>query len=495
MGGDELPAGWCLSNLGEVAAHFESGKRPKGGVAKYTDGVVSLGGEHLRSDGTISTANAKYVPVSFAKTLDRVRVRTNDILIVKDGATTGKTSIASSAFADAVINEHLFQLRPVAGVDAKFLFYFLWSEPGNAEIMKDFRGSAQGGITKAVLNLCLVPLAPLPEQQRIVEKIESLFAQLDKGEEALREVQKLLARYRQSVLKAAVTGELTADWRAANRPPQETGEDLLARILKQRRESWQGRGRYKEPVEPDIEGLPGLPEGWVWASVDQLAFVIGGLTKNKRRGDKPLKRPMLRVANVYQNRLELDDVHQTGVSSGELERVTLRDKDILVVEGNGSKDQIGRMAVWHCEIADAVHQNHLIKVRMIEPAIVAFAMKWFQSPQGRQSIERVASSTSGLYTLSISKIERLVVPLPSKAELDEACRRIEEAFARTAPLHDWCEAELKRSAALRQSILKDAFSGKLLPQDPSDESAEELLERLHTSRSEKRKPTRKKAIA
>ena len=111
-------------------------------------------------------------------------------------------------------------------------------------------------------------LPPLNEQRRIVEKIETLFARLDKGEEALRAVRTLLARYRQSVLKAAVTGQLTADWRADNR--LEHGRDLLARILQTRRDTWQGRGKYKEPAAPDTSDLPELPDGWVWASLDSL---------------------------------------------------------------------------------------------------------------------------------------------------------------------------------------------------------------------------------
>ena len=385
------------------------------------------------------------------------------------------------------------KLEIAEGIDAGYLVHFLKHFYATGEITKYQAGSNNlRNLKYPEYETIGVPIPPLAEQQRIVEKIETLFAELDKGEEALREVQKLLARYRQSVLKAAVTGTLTADWRAANGSPQESGADLLARILKTRRETGQGRGKYKEPVEPDTEGLPELPDGWVWASVEQLATVIGGLTKNKKRGEMPMKRPMLRVANVYQDRLELDDVHESGVTEGELDRVALRSGDLLVVEGNGSKDQIGRMAVWNCEIPDAVHQNHLIKVRMADPTIVAFAMKWFQSPQGRQNIELVASSTSGLYTLSISKIERLVVPLPSKAELAEICDRLDEAFARMAPMQGWCETELKRSAALRQSILKEAFSGKLVPQYPSDEPANKLLARIRAARAEKPKANRKK---
>lgn len=326
-----------------------------------------------------------------------------------------------------------------------------------------------------------IAIAPIREQRRIVEKIDTLFAELDKGEESLRQVQTLLARYRQSVLKAAVTGELTADWRAERAGKLEHGRDLLERILQTRRETWEGRGRYSEPSPPAGSDLPLLPEGWVWASVGQLANVIGGLTKNSKRASMPLKKPMLRVANVYQNRLDLADVHQIGVTEAELPRVLLQPLDLLVVEGNGSRDQIGRMAVWREEVLDAVHQNHLIKIRMVEKDLVELALWWFQSPNGRVNIEQVASSTSGLYTLSISKIESLAVPLPSVEEAHEISRRVTDIFSQTDQLERSVELEFARSAALRQSILKDAFSGRLVPQDSNDEPAAELLARIHRS--------------
>jgi hypothetical protein len=119
-----------------------------------------------------------------------------------------------------------------------------------AEAQKRKRHDLQGNIWIPFRAASDSDIAPLNEQRRIVEKIETLFARLDKGEEALRDVQKLLARYRQSVLKAAVTGQLTADWRAENAHRLEHGQDLLARILQTRRETWEGRGKYKEPCRP-----------------------------------------------------------------------------------------------------------------------------------------------------------------------------------------------------------------------------------------------------
>lgn len=490
MEGDELPAGWSMATLADMG-QWTSGGTPSKKRPDYHNGHIPWVLTGDLDDGPVKDVPNSITDAGLKNSSAKV-FPTSTLLMAMYGATIGKLGILQR---EAATNQACAALLPSDGnrEALPYVYFYLLSQRENFK--KAGKGGAQPNISQGVVKDTAIPVAPLPEQQRIVEKIETLFAELGKGEEALREVQKLLARYRQSVLKAAVTGTLTADWRAANGSRQESGKDLLARILKTRRDTWQGRGNYQEPVEPTTDGLPELPQGWVWASVEQLATVLGGLTKNKKRGEMPLKRPMLRVANVYQDRLELEDIHETGITVGELERVTLRDKDMLVVEGNGSKDQIGRMAVWNCEILDAVHQNHLIKVRMVEPATVAFAMIWFRSSMGRQNIELVASSTSGLYTLSISKIERLAVPLPTTDEMLEVCERLDEAFTRIAPLHDWCETELKRSAALRQSILKDAFSGKLVPQDPCDEPADKLLERIRAVRAEKPKAKRKKAAA
>src|SRR5690606_20632538 len=178
-----------------------------------------------------------------------------------------------------------------------------------------------------------IPVAPLNEQRRIVEKIETLFARLDKGEEALRDVQKLLARYRQSVLKAAVTGQLTADWRAENAHRLEHGRDLLARILQTRRETWQGRGKYKEPAAPYTTGLPELPEGRVWATVGTFGDVKGGkrLPRGHSYSDVETKHPYLRVTdfdNYGVDQTNLKFIKED--TAAEISRYTISDQDTYI---------------------------------------------------------------------------------------------------------------------------------------------------------------------
>lgn len=483
---NNLPDGWSAATLADVGV-WSSGGTPSKKRPEYHGGDIPwvLTGD-LDDGPLIEIPNS--ITCAGLKNSSAKLFPDGTLLMAMYGATIGKLAVLRH---EAATNQACAALLPSKANQnsLKYVYYFLLAK--REGFKKAGKGGAQPNISQTVIKETPIAVAPLNEQQRIVEKIETLFARLDKGEEAVRDVQKLLTRYRQSVLKSAVTGQLTADWRAKRVDQLEHGSDLLARILKTGHETWDGRGKYKAPSDPDTTELPDLPTGWVWASVDQLARIMGGLTKNSKRKEMSMTRPMLRVANVYQNRLELDDIHETGITEGELARVSLQARDILVVEGNGSKSQIGRMAVWSGEIPNAVHQNHLIKVRLYETALAEFIVAWFQSLLGRQVVEKVASSTSGLYTLSISKIAAMVAPLPSLEEVDEIVRGVEEAHSKIAVLEEWCETELKRSASLRQSILKDAFAGKLVPQDPTDEPASALLARIAAEKPTAKKPRRK----
>ena len=127
----------------------------------------------------------------------------------------------------------------------------------------------------------------------------------------------------------------------------ETGEAPCSHaIITERRQNWQGRGQYKEPVAPDTTGLSPLPEGWTWARLEQLGVTYGGLTKNPKRTKLAKQLPHLRVANVYANELRLDDIEYIGVADSELVKLLVCTGDLLIVEGNGSKAQIGRLAIW-----------------------------------------------------------------------------------------------------------------------------------------------------
>ena len=157
----------------------------------------------------------------------------------------------------------------------------------------------------------------------------------------------------------------------------------------------------------------------------------------------------------------------------ELEKLLLQKGDLLIVEGNGSKDQIGRLAIWDGSIDPCVHQNHLIKVRLVITSMDKWILFWLLSPNGRHGIEKVSSSTSGLYTLSVNKVCALPIITPSLTEQEEIVPEVERRLSVIEELEATVEANLTRADRLRQSILSQAFSGRLVVQDGKDSRGQE----------------------
>lgn len=475
MESDELPAGWAMATLGDALDQIIGGGTPSKSVPEYFEGTIPLmtvkdmkvsrpleTGFNI-SEEALQDSSAKIVPA--------------DTVIIATRMGLGKVVRPKM---DTAINQDLKALFPSEALEKSYLEWWLHSVARKIEAMGT--GTTVKGVRLNEVKALDIPLAPLAEQQRIVEKIETLFAELDKGEEALREVQKLLARYRQSVLKAAVTGALTADWRAANGPAKETGEDLLTRLLEERRATWQGRGKYKEPVEPEIEGLPELPSGWIWASLSQLTHIKGGVTVDKKREPTdPVTLPYLRVANVQNGFLNLEEIKEITVDRSKADACLLQPHDILLNEG-GDRDKLGRGWVWDGEITPCIHQNHVYRARPVIPELSSHFISYYANAFGQPFFMAKGTQSVNLASISLTAISGLPIPLPPLDEQQELVAIIEEKVAQIENGLRACESEFARAKALRQSILKDAFSGKLVPQDPSDEPAEKLLERIRATR-------------
>ena len=220
----ELPPGWVAQRLGGVLDNIVGGGTPSKDHPEYFQGSIplmtvkdmkvprpSLTGFNITEEA-LANSSARVVPA--------------DTVVIATRMGLGKVVRPKMPTA---INQDLKALFPCDALDKSFLEMWLVSIAAKIEAMGT--GTTVKGVRLNQIRELEILLPPLNEQRRIVEKIETLFAELDKGEEALREVQKLLTRYRQSVLKAAVTGELTADWRAENAGRLEHGRDLLARIV------------------------------------------------------------------------------------------------------------------------------------------------------------------------------------------------------------------------------------------------------------------------
>ena len=351
---------------------------------------------------------------------------------------------------------------------------------------------AQGGvglahITKPRFSDSHIPIPPLPEQHRIVAEIEKQFTRLDASVAALKRIQANLKRYRASVLKAASEGKLVpteAELARLEGRNYEPADQLLERILSERRVQWEAqekRGRkYKEPVAPDTTDLPELPESWVWASLALVGEVRLGRQRSPKRARGPHMRPYLRAANVTWHGLDLSDVKEMDFSPNEYETHRLHRGDILLAEASGSADEVGKPALWDEQIEDCCFQNTLIRVRVF-PEVVSYLYYHLLSDARSGALGRAARGV-GIHHLGAQRTESWVIALPPIAEQRRIVAEVERRLSVIQQAEATVEASLSRAEHLRQSILKQAFSGNLVPQNPNDEPASVLLERIRVER-------------
>lgn len=477
-----LPANWEIVSLGDVLENIEAGKnyrcieRPptsdETGIVKVS--AVTWGDFNEKESKTIQNKD-HLDPRFIIRPGDLLMSRANTLELV------GASVIVGSVQRKLQLSDKVLRLRLIGPFES-WVNFFINSRAGRAQIEALATGAQQSmrNISQANIRRIAIPFPPLNEQQRIVEKIETLFAELDKGEETLREVQTLLARYRQSVLKAAVTGELTADWRTENAHRLEHSQELLERILQVRRETWEGRGKYREPVAPDTSDLPELPEGWVWCSTEQLAEVQTGATPKKGNhlyysGGKI---PWITSTAVNEDIIMNPQDYITDLALQET-NVKLFPKGSLIIAMYGE----GRTRGMVAELGIEATTNQACAALLV--CHLPLSLKGFLKRFYKYNYEaiRILSSGGVQPNLNLGLIRSIPLPLPPEAEQEEINCRLDAELSRVRFVEKLCKLELTRSAALRQSILKEAFAGRLVPQDPNDEPAAELLARIRAKRS------------
>jgi len=334
----------------------------------------------------------------------------------------------------------------------------------------------------------LVPIAPLPIQRRIVAEIEKLFTRLEAGVAALKRVQVSLKRYRAAVLKAACEGKLVPteaelakkaegkrkkeERSRESGPPSvlplpssfESAAQLLTRILAERCAKWTGRGSYKEPVAPDTANLPHLPEGWMWTTLDTLAEVKGGITKDqKRKHTSPARSvPYLRVANVQRGYIDLTEVKEIEATEDEIQELALKPGDVLFNEG-GDRDKLGRGWVWNGEIPECIHQNHVFRARLFDPSLHPKFVSWYANTFGQKFFFEEGKHTTNLASIGMSKLKGLPVPIPPPAEQQRIVAEVERRLSVIEELGAVVSANLQRATRLRQAVLQQAFTGHRIP--------------------------------
>ncbi|EOG7734131.1 TPA: restriction endonuclease subunit S [Vibrio cholerae] len=491
-----LPVGWTDATLKEIAQIFMGQSPASSLINSDKKGLPFFQGKTEFTD--IYPLVNKYCE-------EPSRIAEKDDILLSVRAPVGPVNIAK---VRSGFGRGLSAIRSYTGVDYKFLFYQLRSIERHIESLGT--GSTFSGINKDKVESLLINIAPQKEQKRIVYKLEELFSELDEGVKELKAAQTKLSQYRQSLLKSAVEGSLTQQWRAENSDKvQETGEQLLARILKQRREQWQQQklaefaekgktppknwqDKYPEPVQPDTTDLPELPEGWVWATIDQLAL-------NKRYGsssktnDDSSGVPVLRMGNIQDGKLDYGNLKYLPIDHKEFPELLLQDGDLLFNRTN-SAELVGKTAVYRDIGKPVSYASYLISVTFSKYVLPEIVAHYINSVLGKKWIAEVMNQTAGQANVNGTKLGELAIPLPPFDEQVELVQKVINEFESIDQQSEATTLGLKQSEAQRKNILKSAFSGQLVPQDPNDEPASVLLEKIKQEREALAKKPKTKQI-
>jgi type I restriction enzyme S subunit len=418
----------------------------------------------------------------------------------------GKTAVVPKLPGAVCFGSTEFHVvRAEAGIQARWIANYLLQHDTRRAAQRQMTGGVgQMRVPSTFLQALELPVAPTAEQKRIADALDELLSDLDAGVAALESAQTKLGQYRAAVLKAAVEGSLTAEWRKQH-PDAEPASELLKRILIERRKRWEQeqqrkyadagktlpanwKAKYKPPVEPDTSELPELPRDWCWATVSQVCdFITKGTTPSGALAPTPAGDvPFIKVQHLSSNGSfhfwDTPAFVPTAAISGALLRSRVFPGDILM---NIVGPPLGQLAIvpsdyqeWNLNQAIAIFrcvpgtENRYLERCLQSEGIIAYAL-------------RRTKTTAGQVNITLKVTREIPFPLPPPAEQQAIVEAVEDQLSVIDHLEADLADKLRAAQGLRQSILRHAFTGKLVPQDPNDEPASELLKRIAAERAER----------
>jgi len=477
---NELPIGWTWTTLGEVCDRITDGTHK---TPKYVDqGVPFISTSNIvpHKRGFDFSNYRKFISVDEHNQLTkRCKPTKGDVLISKCG-TIGRAKVVDVDYEFSIfVGLALLKLRNDV-VSGKYLEYLLMYEKNRNELEKMAPGSTRRTLTINAISRFRIPLPPLNEQRRIVAKIEALLAESKTAREALEKVPVLLRRFRQSVLAKAFRGELTQ-----RDPNDEPAQKLLERI-RQERKKGKKTSFTENQKEPSAE-LPRLPETWIWTTIGKLETFIGsGITP---RGGKKVYLnegiPFIRSQNVHPDGIHLENIaYITPEMHAQMKRTQVRPNDVLL---NITGASIGRSTYIPEGFGEANVNQHVCIIRTGWWIVPAYLSHFLNSTYGQNQILATESGVTR-EGLNYTQVRNLWVPLAPVAEQKRVVAKIEEAFSSVRQIEDEVKKARDRAERMDQAILAKAFRGELVPQDPNDEPASIVLERVRTSYTASKTP-------
>lgn len=466
--------GWTTGGLGEICelltdgTHHSPRNDPSGDFAYIT-------AKNIKWEG-INVSNLTYVSAADHELIyRRCPVRRGDVLLIKDGATTGIATINELDYPFSMLSS-VALLRPSAAIDNKYLCYWIRSPEGQNSLLGAMSGSAIRRLTLTAIGRSTIRFPPVGEQRRIVAKLDAVFARLARARSELDRVPTLADNLRQQCITSAFDGALTENWRASNEGILSATDDELSRAYA----AEMGFRRKKPVTEIDWRPAVDLPRSWRWVSIDQLvAEVQYGSSAKTSSDDSGV--PVLRMGNIQRGKIDWTELKYLPKDHDEFPDLLLREGDVVFNRTN-SFELVGKTAAIGKLDQPASFASYLIKLRPIGMPAQLLAY-YLNSTFARRWIDQVASQQVGQANVNGSKLKALGIPLPPAEEQAEMFARISSAMARA----DRLEAEAARARALidrlEAEILTKAFKGELVPQDPNEEPASALLERIHAQRA------------
>ncbi|MFZ0946457.1 MAG: restriction endonuclease subunit S [Syntrophobacteraceae bacterium] len=490
---NNLPEGWMWTTVGQISKSIQYG---------YTASATSesCGTRFLRiTDIQENFVDWESVPYCKIEEPQKHKFLLNqgDLVFARTGATVGKSFLIRGNIPESVFASYLIRICLDPNVDASFVSNFFQSHLYWKQIHEEKAGIGQPNVNATKLGHIAIPLPPFPEQCRIVSKIEELFTKLDAGVDELKKAKAQLRRYRRSVLESAMRGELTRQWRDEHKGKIEPAKELLTRILEDRKKQWGAHQiaqqssvgskrrdqeltlNYEQPNTPTTELK--VPEGWSVARTDQVFFYVTSGSRNWAKYYSDSGAIFVRIGNLDHYDIDLDlssAQHVLPIDGAEGARTRLHQNDILI----SITADVGMIGLVPLDLEEAYINQHIAlarPVQSIQPKFLAWLLASDFGQRQLRSLQRGATKAG----LGLDDIRAIDFGLPSVEEQVEIVGEIERHFSIIHDIDSALQNGFKQSNRLHQSILSDAFGGKLVPQDPTDEPAEKLFERIRENAS------------
>jgi type I restriction enzyme S subunit len=483
------PTGWVETTLGDILIDPKKDlvDGPFGSNLKSDEyvewGIPVFKIQNIKANRFVDK-KIDFVTDEKASQISRHSFKSGDIIITKLGNPLGLSCKVPQKYNYGIIVADLMRLRPTQIVtNTNYLVYLINSKIVQHQFQEITKGTTRPRVNLTIVRDIEIPLPPLPEQHRIVAKIEELFSSLDKGIESLKMAQEQLKVYRQAVLKWAFEGKLTEAQRLRNQFP--ASSQLYNEIKKKGKEYGI---RLKYPEINSKEELPSIPKEWIWVRNEELLKYVTSGSRDWKKFYSDKGSIFIRTQNIKTNNLELSDVAFVSLPAKAEGKRSLVEKGDLLMTITGAN--VGKVAYIEKEIPEAYVSQSVALMKYLDTNLTKYMWYYFQCHHFGEGLINGLVYGVGRPVLSLENMKEVPVAICSLEEQQLIVAEIESRLSVCDKIEESISTSLQQAEALRQSILKKAFEGKLVPQDPNDEPASVLLERIKAER-EKNKPVKK----